>query len=138
MEEMTTNLEESIVQLRIAVERISVLLDEREKTIELHKKSIDGAWDTVRKLQKDLTMNDEETHKIEQRQQLFEKHLEDKLDKLSEQIEKLRESSESRAAALEHNIHLLGETKFQVKLLWGAFTTAMLGAIGAFIKLFTK
>jgi chromosome segregation ATPase len=131
-------LQENIVEMKLDIREIKTLLGERDVQVKDNSANIGRVVKDVEKIRNDVFHVSEETHKNTDHLSILESQLSSKLERVSEQIDKLREASEKRSKDLELSLHAMSETKFQVKLMWGVFTAAILGIVGAIVKLFTR
>jgi chromosome segregation ATPase len=123
--------QELLINLRLDIKGLTTLMETFKEASEKHSRDIGQAWDCIHAMTADVRKNEEDIHKLSMRQDTLEKNLEAQLEKLSDQMERLKDT-------LNEHLHRMSDTRSQVKILWGLFTAAVLGAAGAFIKLFTK
>jgi chromosome segregation ATPase len=133
-----SDLSSSIMEMKLDIREIKTLMTEWEKSIHENRENIGKAAKEVTRVDKELQESKEDTHRTSARQRDFENRLEVRLDTMSNQLDALREALEKRSRELEKSIHMMSETKFQVKVLWITFTAALTGSVAAFVRLFTK
>jgi chromosome segregation ATPase len=145
LKESIESISRATTDTKISIAKIETLLTERAKTIADNTHNIGEAHRRIDSVTTSLHLNSEETHKLAERHKVLEERIETRLDQLTAQIEHLRaqiehlrESHDSRSRELEKSIHLMAETKSQVKTMWIAFTGAIMAIAAALVKLFTK
>jgi DNA repair ATPase RecN len=118
-------LQDDITNIKIQLEKMSTLLAERREMIKENAANIGLAAKDIAKVKTDLHLNDEETHKIAERQNMLEARLEKRLDNLELKLDKFHDE-----------LKALHETQSQVKTLWKIFLLVAAAIVGAIVKLF--
>ena len=131
-------LNAAILEIQLDMREIKTLIQERQKRTEENARNIGQAFNDIHSLDKEVKHAGEENARNSERISRMEKTLDEKLDELARQLEKLRESYEARTKELEASINAMNEIKHQVKYMWAAFTTAMLALAGVIFEIFTR
>jgi chromosome segregation ATPase len=130
------DLSNDITQIKLDIREIMTLLRERAKSISDNAKNIGQAFTEIKAVAADLRRNDEETRRVVEREEAFEGRMDEKLGLLADQIERLRATLDDRFKKLETDFHSMSEVRFQVKLLWGLFASALTAAVLALVNFF--